>query len=91
MFDVLAHYDPSLPLKLAGDASYGIGAVISHTYPDRHECQIAFLFSKYWSMVQRHLYVSKFDVVTDHKPLVNQLDICSSSLTMMTYPTALKY
>ena len=40
---VLAHYDPSLPLKLVGDASaYGIGAVISHTDQDGQERPIAF-------------------------------------------------
>ena len=32
---VLNHYNPDYPLKLAADASqYGVGAVISHTQPD---------------------------------------------------------
>ena len=40
---VLAHYDPKLPLKLAGDASaYGIGAVLSHVFPDGGERPVAF-------------------------------------------------
>ena len=40
---VLAHYDPSLPIKLAGDASaYGVGAVISHVFPNGKERPVAF-------------------------------------------------
>ena len=40
---VLAHYDPTLPLRLAGDASsYGVGAVISHIYPNGQERPIAY-------------------------------------------------
>ena len=40
---VLAHYDIKLPIKLAADASsYGVGAVISHVYPDETERLIAF-------------------------------------------------
>ena len=40
---VLVHYDPELPIRVAGDASaYGIGAVISHLMPDNTEQPIAF-------------------------------------------------
>ena len=40
---VLVHYDPKLPISLAGDASaYGLGAVISRTLPDRSERPIAY-------------------------------------------------
>ena len=40
---VLAHYDSSLPVSLAPDASpYGMGAVISQQYPDGSERPIAF-------------------------------------------------
>ena len=41
--EVLAHYDPTLPIKLDCDASaYGIGAVVSHVLPDKTECPIAY-------------------------------------------------
>ena len=41
--DVLVHYDPKLPIKVAGDASaYGVGAVLSHVMEDRSERPIAF-------------------------------------------------
>ena len=40
---VLVHYDPKLPICLAGDASsYGIGAVLSHILPNRREHPIAY-------------------------------------------------
>ena len=40
---VLAHYNPDLPVHLAGDASaYGVGAVISHVFPSGEERPIAF-------------------------------------------------
>ena len=40
---VLTHYDPDLPIAMAADASaYGVGAVISHVFPDGSERPVAF-------------------------------------------------
>ena len=39
----MMHYNPHLPIKLAGDVSaYWIGAVISHVLPDGSEHPIAY-------------------------------------------------
>lgn len=51
---VLAHYDATKKLKLATDASsYGIGAVISHTYDDGSERPIAYA-SRTLSNAEKH-------------------------------------
>ena len=40
---ILIHYDPSLPLKLACDASnYGVGAVLAYVLPNGEEKPIAY-------------------------------------------------
>ena len=41
--DVLMHYNPDLPIVMAGDASaYGVGAVIAHVLPNGTERPVAF-------------------------------------------------
>lgn len=57
---ILVHYDPKLPLVLATDASpYGVGAVLSHLYPDGSEKPIQYASQTLNKTQQNYMQVDK--------------------------------
>jgi len=68
---VLVHFDPDLPIVLECDASqYGIGAVISHRFPDGVERPIAYASRSLSPAERNYSHGRKFTLHTDHKPLL---------------------
>lgn len=71
---VLMHYNPKLPIRLAGDASnYGIGAVLSHVDAEGQEHSIAFVSrtlsqcEKNYSQVEKEALLLIFGIRKFHK------------------------
>jgi len=57
---VLAHFNPKLPLVLATDASsYGVGAVLSHRYPDGSERVIQFASQTFSNVQLKYSQIDK--------------------------------
>lgn len=57
---VLTHYDPKLPVLLAVDASpYGVGAVLSHEYPNGTERPIQFASQTLSATQQKYSQIDK--------------------------------
>ena len=83
--NVLVHYDPKLPVRLAGDASaYGIGAVLSHTMPNGEERPIAYALKtlseteQKYSQIEKEAYALKFGVTKFRQYL------CGRRFTLVT-------
>ncbi|XP_050515486.1 uncharacterized protein K02A2.6-like [Diabrotica virgifera virgifera] len=83
--NVLCHYDPNLPLVLATDASpYGVGAVLSHIFPDGTERPLQFASQTLTTTQQRYSQIDKeaYSIIFGVKKFYNYL--CARKFTLLT-------
>ena len=81
----MIHYDPTLPLKLAADASqYGLGAVISHVLSGGDERPIAFASRSLSKSEQNYAQIDKEALALIFEVQKFHAYICGRKFTLVT-------
>ena len=81
----VTHYNPSLPLRLAADASpYGLGAVISHVMEDGQEQPIAFASRTLSKSEQNYSQIEKEALALIFGVKKFHLYLCGQTFTLVT-------
>ena len=81
----VTHYNPSLPLRLAADASpYGLGAVISHVMEDGQEQPIAFTSHTLSKSEQNYSQIEKEALALIFGVKKFHLYLCGQTFTLVT-------
>ena len=89
---ILGHYNPEKPLTLATDTlPYGIGAVLSHSMPDRAEKPMAYAsrsqnkVERYYSQLDKEALSVKFGVQQFHQYLFDREFVIASDHKPLQY------